>query len=51
MENSHDNDCLTLGYAIIGPKEQWIDYTMKYVAKTNDLEFGKDVKELHQISS
>ena len=41
---SEDTSCITVSYAIIGPRESWIDYTMEYVAKNNDLEFGKDIK-------
>lgn len=33
-----------MSYGVIGPREVWIDYVMKYVAETNNLEFGKDVK-------
>jgi len=38
------NGCTTIAYAVIGPHEFWIDYVINYVARTNDLEIGKDIK-------
>lgn len=48
---SQDQECITVGYAIIGPREAWTEYVMDYVARTNKLELGKDVKLLAQSSS
>jgi hypothetical protein len=46
-------DCVTLGYAIIGDKQNsndeeydWIHHTMKYAANKNKLKFGEDVKQI-----
>lgn len=36
--------CLSIGYFVIGEKEDWIDEVMQKVAESNELEFGKDVK-------
>mmetsp|Transcript_41119 Transcript_41119/g.62496 ORF Transcript_41119/g.62496 Transcript_41119/m.62496 type:complete len:130 (+) Transcript_41119:563-952(+) len=46
-------DCVTIGYSIVGDpdpnKEEeysWIDEVMRKVAKSNDLQFERDVKKL-----
>ena len=39
-------ECLTIGYGIIGKKEPWIEYVMNYTARINNLQKGKDVKEI-----
>ena len=45
------DDCLTIGYGIIGKQEPWIDYVMQHVAYMNGLEFGKDVRLISRHSS
>lgn len=38
------DDCISIGYAVIGEREAWIDYAMEHVARTNDFVMGKDIK-------
>ena len=40
------DNCTTLGYYTIGEKEKWIDETMRILAKKNELEFDRDVRNL-----
>lgn len=40
--------CKTLGYGIIGPKAEWIDYVLEYVAKRNGLNQTEDFISLYQ---
>ena len=39
-------NCTTVGYYVIGEREDWIDETMRTLAKRSRLEFGRDVKHL-----
>lgn len=41
-------DCVTLGYGIIGEKTEWIDYALEYVAKKNGLNETSDFKLIYQ---
>lgn len=44
----YPQDCISIGYSVIGQKEDWIDKVMKIVAESNGLEFQKDVKQITQ---
>lgn len=43
-------DCISIGYFVIGEKEDWIENVMKKVAENSNLEFNKDVKLLAEGS-
>ncbi len=40
------DDCVSLGYMILGENQPWIHDVMKKVSQKNDLEFGTDVLNL-----
>lgn len=43
-----EEKCVTLAYGVIGRRNEWIDYVIKYVAYKNDLNLEKDVKLLYE---
>ncbi|EGR29336.1 hypothetical protein IMG5_158040 [Ichthyophthirius multifiliis] len=45
-----DDNCISVGYHIIGTEQIWVKEVMKYVAKKNNLEFGKDVKQISEAN-
>ncbi len=43
-----EENCVTLGYAVVGKKIYWVDYVMKYVAFQNELDMEKDIKMFYE---
>jgi len=37
-------DCISVGYFVFGEPSEWTNFVLKYFAKHNELELGKDVK-------
>jgi hypothetical protein len=47
---SRPDNCVSIGYFVVGPMQTWIEDTMLSVSQQNSLEFQKDVKLLLQGS-
>lgn len=40
------DECLTIAYGIVGPREDWIDHTLDFVALQNNLNRTSDIVQL-----
>eukprot|EP01017_Pseudomicrothorax_dubius_P016346 TRINITY_DN18554_c0_g1_i1.p1 TRINITY_DN18554_c0_g1~~TRINITY_DN18554_c0_g1_i1.p1 ORF type:complete len:199 (+),score=42.84 TRINITY_DN18554_c0_g1_i1:152-748(+) len=38
------DDCISIGYGVIGPREDWIDFVMERVAAQEGMKFGQEVR-------
>lgn len=48
LSKCQEENCLTFAYGVLGRKNEWIDYVIKYVAYKHDLDVENDIKLLYE---
>ena len=48
ISKCQQENCITLAYGVLGRKNEWIDYVIKYVAYKHDLNIEKDTQLLYE---